>query len=289
VLVSVRQREICYNSIFGLLGKSRLKNAQRSLGALGLVIFMLSWVQAPAQTTNATQIATVSEASTSVESSLPDEPQPQQQQPAEPPAQASTQPPPGPIVPRTYALMIEPWQKPQKLTVKEKFVFSFIAASRPVALFPALYSASYEQLTDDDPKYGSDSGAFAARFGAAMAHSVSTRIFADGFLASAFHQDPRYYRVANGTIMHRSLHSAMQAIIRRSDNGTDEANYSGLIGRGASAALVLAYYPPASQTARVVMSTWGISIASDAGGDLVLEFLPDLARKFPILRHFKVE
>jgi hypothetical protein len=254
-----------------------------------------------------TEIAVASPAPSTAEATLPEAPEPQpsissdagasdagssgpdQAAGTDAAGQAAEQPVGGRIVPRKYALMIEPWQRPARLTVGQKFVWSMIAASRPVTLAPALYSASYEQLVDSDPKYGSDSGAYAARFGAAMAHSVSTRLIADGLFASAFHQDPRYYRIANGSIVHRGLRSALQALERRGDNGNEEINYSGLLGRGASAALVLAYYPPVSQTTKVVLTTWGLSIASDAGGDLVLEFLPDLRRKFPILNRFKVE
>ena len=66
-----------------------------------------------------------------------------------------------------------------------------------------------------DPKYGHDAGAFGEKFGAAMLRSASVRVFSDGILAAAFHQDPRYYRIGQGSIVHRGLLSARQAMIRR--------------------------------------------------------------------------
>ncbi len=122
-----------------------------------------------------------------------------------------------------------------------------------------------------------------------MVRSGSVRLFADGLFAAAFHQDPRYYRVGYGSIVHRGLLSAEQAVVRRSDNGSNQVNFSGFAGRGAAAALTLAYYPPVSQTTRVVLSTFGTSIATDAGGNLVLEFFPDIARKVSFLKKIQIK
>ncbi len=113
--------------------------------------------------------------------------------------------------------------------------------------------------------------------------------FSDGIFAAAFHQDPRYYRIGQGTIVHRGLLSARQALIRRGDNGNDQFNYSGIVGRAAAAALVTTYYPEPSVTGKVVGLTFVTSIATDAGGNLVLEFLPNVIRKFPIMQKLRLE
>ena len=190
---------------------------------------------------------------------------------------------------RKYAQVIEPGQIAEPFTPAGKVVFSFTEVARPVTLLPALYSASYEQIFETDPKYGHDLGAFGDKLGAAMLRSASVRVFSDGLFAAAFHQDPRYYRVARGSLVHRGLLSARQAIIRRSDDGTEQFNYSGIAGRAAAAALTLTYYPEPSHTAKVVGLTFGTSIATDAGGNLVLEFLPNIIRKFPIMKKLRLE
>jgi hypothetical protein len=221
-------------------------------------------------------------------SALPDAPQAQQ------PAQSFT---PGarqmgvaPLPPeRKYAQTIEPGRQAQKLSAPDKLIFSFTEVARPITLLPALYSASYEQLFNTDPKYGHDAGAFGEKFGASMLRSASVRVFSDGILAGAFHQDPRYYRIGQGSIVHRGLLSARQAVIRRKDDGTNQINYSGILGRAAAAAMVITYYPEPSITARVVGNTFWTSVATDAGGNLVLEFLPNIIRKFPIMQKLRLE
>jgi hypothetical protein len=78
-------------------------------------------------------------------------------------------------------------------------------------------------------------------------------------------------------------------LIRRGDDGSDQFNYSGIGGRAVAAALVVTYYPQPSVTARVVSLTFLTSIATDAGGNLVLEFLPNIIRKAPILEKLRLE
>jgi hypothetical protein len=219
-------------------------------------------------------------------SALPDAPQ--AQQPAQPFA-ASTRQMPVLSPQRRYAQTIEPGRQAQPLSAPEKLIFSFTEVARPITLLPALYSASYEQLFNTDPKYGHDAGAFGEKFGASMLRSASVRVFSDGLLAAAFHQDPRYYRIGQGNIFRRGLLSAKQALIRRGDDGNNQFNYSGIGGRAAAAALVVTYYPEPSITAKVVGLTFATSIATDAGGDLVLEFLPNIIRKFPIMEKLRLE
>jgi hypothetical protein len=189
---------------------------------------------------------------------------------------------------RKYGQVIEPEETSQQFTSTDKMMFSFAEVARPITLLPALYSASYEQLFNTDPKHGHDAGAFGEKFGALMLRSVSVRVFSDGMLASAFHQDPRYYRIGEGSVIHRGLRSAMQALVRRGDDGTSQINFSGIGGRAAAAAPVT-YYPGPGITAAVVASTFLISIATDADGDLGLEFIPSLIRRFPIMRELRIE
>jgi hypothetical protein len=78
----------------------------------------------------------------------------------------------------------------------------------PSSPLPALVSAGYGQLTNSDPKYGTDEGAFGERLGAAFLRQASMRFFADSLLPTLDHEDPRYYREASGDYAARVLHAA---------------------------------------------------------------------------------
>lgn len=227
----------------------------------------------------------VTPSATVTEAVLVDAPQPAV--PSDPTAQQMVVPPLPPA--RRYAESIEPGQTAQPFTATEKLIFSLTLVARPITLLPALYSSSYEQLFNTDPKYGHDAGAFGDKFGAAMLRTASVRILSNGVFAAAFHQDPRYYRIAHGSIVHRGLFSARQAIIRRRDNGEEEFNYAGFAGRAVAAALITTYYPEPSVTGKNVALTFLTSIATDAGGNLVVEFLPSIIHKFPIMQKLRIE
>ena len=142
--------------------------------------------------------------------------------------------------------------------------------------FPAVLSSGYEQLTDGDPKYGSDSAAFGQRFGAAVLRETSMRFFSDSLFPTITHEDPRYYRKAHGGVVKRGLYAAERVFVIRRNSGDLGINYSDTLGHLAAAALTPTYYPAPSANGRVVVTTWAVSLAGDAGGNLFLEFWPDV-------------
>jgi hypothetical protein len=262
--------------------RATLPNYRRLCFCIAIISLVFSYgVSCRAQTLHAVTIAVAAP-----EAALVDAPQPV----AAPSDTAAHPMSLGPIPPaRKYAQGIEPGQMAHPFTATDKIVYSFAEVARPITLLPSLYSAGYEQLFNSDPKYGHDAGAFGEKFGASMLRSASVRVFSDGIFAAAFHQDPRYYRVGQGSLLHRGLLSARQAIIRRGDNGSEQFNYSGIAGRAAAAAMTVTYYPEPSITAKVVGLTFATSVATDAGGNLVLEFLPNIIRKVPILQKLRIE
>jgi hypothetical protein len=147
---------------------------------------------------------------------------------------------------------------------------------QPMSLFPAFTSAGWGQLVGSDPKYGSDSGAFGERLGAAALRQATFRFFADSFMPTITHEDPRYFRKAHGKITARGVYAAERVFVSQRDDGSHGFNYAGTIGRAAASALTMAYYPAQSANGRVAAETWGISLAGWAGVNLFHEFWPDV-------------
>jgi hypothetical protein len=172
--------------------------------------------------------------------------------------------------------VVDPGEKVPPLNSRDKMVFWLHEEVSPVGWFPAILSAGYDQLTNGDPKYGSDSVAFGERVGAAFLRESSYRFFSDSLFPTLTHEDPRYFRKANGGVKARGLYAAEQAFVGQRDNGSTGINYSDILGHLAGSALTATYYPAPSVSARVVMETWGISLAGEAGGNLFLEFWPDV-------------
>lgn len=174
--------------------------------------------------------------------------------------------------------VVEPGQPFHPLSAKQKMVFLFHEQFSPQALVPAFISAGYDQLTDDDPRYGVDSGAFGARLGADALRQATMRFFSDGLMPIVLHEDPRYYRKATGSYVDRGVYAAERVFINRHDSGKNGFNYANVTGELLASALTTAYYPDPSLGANVVMETWATSLAGGALNNEFREFLPDAFR-----------
>lgn len=172
--------------------------------------------------------------------------------------------------------VIDPGVEVQKLTKHDKLMFWAHESITPTAWFPIVYSAGWGQLTNSDPKYGTDSAAFGERFGAAALRVTSFRFFCDSLFPVMTHEDPRYFRKAYGSIWARGFYAASRVVITRADTGETTANYSSIAGHLSGSALTMTYYPAVSSNATVVFETFAWSIFGGAGGNVFLEFWPDV-------------
>ncbi len=172
--------------------------------------------------------------------------------------------------------VVDPGEKVPPLYARDKMMFWLHEETSPVGWFPVVASAGLEQLANEDPKYGSDSAAFGERVGAGTLRVSSYRFFSDSLLPTITHEDPRYFRKAFGSLTARSFFAVEQVFVGRRDNGSSGVNYSDIFGHLAGAALTTTYYPSPSVNGRVVMKSWGISLVGNAGGNLFLEFWPDV-------------
>jgi hypothetical protein len=181
---------------------------------------------------------------------------------------------------RKWSDIVEPGERVPPLYAKDKLLFPVHEELRPPSWVSTFFSSGWEQLRDSDPRYGVDSGAYSQRLGAAAIRDLSMRTFSDGVLPALLHEDPRYYRKADGSIIHRGLYAASRVFVGQRDSGASGFNTSVVVGHGMASALTMAYYPDKSSNSRVVFSTWGFSLLGEAGGNLWSEFWPDTRNRF---------
>jgi hypothetical protein len=188
-----------------------------------------------------------------------------------------------------FATVVEPDETTKVLTAKEKFQYSFIEQATVYAAGSYLLSAGWEQLLDSDPKYNNNSwDAFGKRLGWAVVRQTSQAVFTDGVFASAFHQDPRYYRKGGSLsdFWPRAGYVCARVLTKRQDSGKMAPNYSLFVGYAAASALTMAYYPSVSATWPKTWEGYGYSVLANAGGNAIQEFLPDTKRLlFSRFRH----
>lgn len=169
-------------------------------------------------------------------------------------------------------------------SVSEKWKFFLEETVTPLTLVAASLDATASQLTRSAPLYGKHPwkrGAFPKRFAATVTDDTTQNFFADFLLASAFHQDTRYYRMGpTRKIWPRIGYAISRAVITRKDSGDPTFNSANVLGCAMSAGLSNAYYPPVSRTVSDSLTNWGTNIAGAGLTNLAPEFGPDVRRWF---------
>jgi hypothetical protein len=177
-------------------------------------------------------------------------------------------------------------QPAPKQEAHDKILLGLRESVTPFTMLGWVFSAGWAQLIDGSPNYGTNGEAFGQRLGAAAALSTSKEIFSDSILATAFHQDPRYYQLGKShKFINRALYAGTRPIIGRTDSGKTIPNYAFILGTGGAAALTKTYYPERNQTGGQVVQTWATSLGGSALGNLVSEFGGEIIDRLRIGKH----
>jgi hypothetical protein len=92
-------------------------------------------------------------------------------------------------------------------------------------------------------------------------------------------EDPRYFRLGEGSIKHRIGYSLVQELICHTDRGGRSFSFSNVLGALSAGAVSNAYYPASDRGFGLTMSRSAIAIMYGSLGGLVDEFYPDISRK----------
>ena len=174
-------------------------------------------------------------------------------------------------------MVVNPGEVAQPMTVRDKVLGGMVSS---VSLYSAtgwLAAAGWEHLWNSSPNYGTDSGAFGQRLGAAALRGVSEGVFSNSLFAPLFHEDPRYYVMGRRhSFFKRLVYAGTRTIITRTDSGHTTPNFSLLAGNAAGSALTIPYYPPLNTSFKEVAITFGGSVGGSALGFVVDEFIVDV-------------
>jgi hypothetical protein len=215
--------------------------------------------------------------------------QPQPAQPADPPKSVTAGDPKVDIVQappdkrvfgvlpnyRTANMTAEyhPITPKQKLTIAVKDTFDY-----PLMGVAAFYASLY-QLEDSHPQFNQGLKGYARRLGTSYTDQVTGNMLSEGILPTLFHEDPRYFRLGEGTISHRVTYALTRIFVTRTDSGGKSFNFAEVIGNGTSAGISLSYYSD-SRDVKDYLQIWGSSLATDAISQVLKELWPDVKRKY---------
>lgn len=191
-------------------------------------------------------------------------------------------------------------QNASPLTGQEKFRLFVRSAFDPATISIVGVQAAISQGENEFPAYGQGAAGYGKRFGASLADEVSSGFFSNYFYPVLLKQDPRYFRLGEGSIMRRTFYGVKQEFVCHNDRGGRAFNYSNVLGAFTSGAVSNLYYPgntlirtiPATPTSPAVpvyendrgvvltISRTAIALGYGTIGGLFDEFWPDVERKF---------
>lgn len=205
----------------------------------------------------------------------------QQPTPQDPPIKTDTPPPVDKrvlgVLPnyRTAQLTADyhPITPKQKMTIAFKDSFDY-----PLLGLAAVYAAFY-QLEDTHPQFGQGFKGYLRRFGTSYCDQVVGNMLTEGILPSAFHEDPRYFRLGEGTTRHRTVYALTRIFVTRTDSGGKTFNFAEVIGNGSATLIGWSYYTD-TRNPEDYFQTFGTQLATDAISQVLKEFWPDIKRKY---------
>jgi len=174
--------------------------------------------------------------------------------------------------------LVEVGMHPPLLSSGQKFKLA-VQYLNPYTVFFVAVEAGVNQARNHPTEYGQGAEGYGKRFAAGFADGLTDGVLVTGVYPTVFHQDPRYYRLADGTFTSRVGYAVSRILITRQDSGRRSINISEVMGSFTSSAIGVAYYPQSERNFSDVAERAGIQFAFDAGFNLLKEFYPDIERK----------
>jgi len=146
----------------------------------------------------------------------------------------------------------------------------------------AALGSAVGQADNSPTGFGQGWDAYGKRFGSSMARQASSEFFGTFVLASALHEDPRFFPEVNPSFGRAVKYSVQRLFVTRNDAGHDVANISGLLGPAMGEGLANVYWPDRNRTVGDTFMRYGLDLATRAAGNMLREYWPVLYGK---MRH----
>ena len=148
----------------------------------------------------------------------------------------------------------------------------------PVSILTSGFNAGLSQASNQDLSFGRGGLGYARRYGADFASATSARFFGDFLYPTIFSEDPRYYRLGEGSKKSRLFHAMRHVVITHGDNGTQRFNFTEWLSTASALELNNLYHPGNKRGFGPASRRGAFSMLQDMGFDVLREFWPEIAR-----------
>jgi hypothetical protein len=168
------------------------------------------------------------------------------------------------------------------LTAKERVKVYAKDLLSPFHILLAGFSAGITQLQDSPKAWGLGAQGYGLRF----ANYYGEALIADVLQMTGediLHEDNLYYGSGEHGVWRRTKYAIASSVLARGSDGTQHFSISQVGSTAAASFISRIWQPSSSDSAADGAKNFGINLASNAGLNVVREFLPDVTRK--VLHH----
>ncbi len=165
------------------------------------------------------------------------------------------------------------------LTTGGKFHLMLKTFQDPFIYIIVGVQAGLGQASNSFEGYGQGFQGYAKRYGANFTDSADSNFWANFIYPVIFKQDPRYFRLGEGSFKKRFWYSMEQEFVARQDSGRRNFHFSNVLGAFTAGTISNAYYPQEDRGAGLTASRAAISLFYGALGNIGVEFWPDIDQR----------
>lgn len=170
-------------------------------------------------------------------------------------------------------------KNPPPLSSRQKFQLMARTMIDPFNFVSAGLTAGLGQATNSFDEYGQGAAGFGKRYAAALADNADANFFSNYFYPVLFKQDPRYFRVGEGSIKKRTWIAIEEEFVARKDSGGHTFHFSNVLGAITAGTISNAYYPQDDRGVGLTAGRAATALGYGCLGDIFLEFWPDIDHK----------
>ncbi|MGC2637394.1 MAG: hypothetical protein WA294_09465 [Acidobacteriaceae bacterium] len=148
----------------------------------------------------------------------------------------------------------------------------------PFNLLTIVGTSAFSVATDAHTRFGPGAFGIAKYSGVALTQDMTSAFFETFLIPSIDHQDPRFRRMPNASLARRVAHCIYQPIWTDSDTGRGMFNYATVVGDVADELVWVTYVPYQEVGVGPAVTRVAVNLATTPLGNIVTEFLPDVAR-----------
>ncbi len=162
-------------------------------------------------------------------------------------------------------------------TAREKFGLFVRDIYDPFNFMAEGFNALWEQSQGVPHEYGGGGPGYGRRLGAMVGTDIVGEFTGTFLFPSIFHTDPRYFRMARGSLKRRFFYAVSRQLITKNDSGDDTFNTAKLLSGLATTAVSNSYYPRRDRSFPGIVQHTLVNMGFDALNDAFREFWPDVA------------